>query len=231
MHSNEDKTICEKSVHLLGICLILGAASHASADLVGHWAFDEGQGTIAYDSSGNGHHGTLHGDPQWGVGKINGALELDGDGDYVEVPDHESSRLWERFTLAAWIYQRESRSSRIIDKIGAGTSNRPHLDTHPGTTSRSCSGNCISSSTDYTAAQAGLDPYSSSFSRHDFTQQQLFAVLALRQFFKNYAPSVTPYRSAALRLRRSIIDMLSLPPDFRPGFGHELFEMDRPGPG
>ena len=34
------------------------------------------------------------------------------------------------------------------------------------------------------AAQAGLDPYSSNFSRHDFTQQQLFAILVLRQFFK-----------------------------------------------
>jgi hypothetical protein len=34
------------------------------------------------------------------------------------------------------------------------------------------------------AAQAGLDLYSSHFSRHDFTQQQLFAILVLRQFFK-----------------------------------------------
>ncbi|MFC1765060.1 hypothetical protein ACFL6U_23690 [Planctomycetota bacterium] len=33
-------------------------------------------------------------------------------------------------------------------------------------------------------AQASLTPYSSHFSRHDFTQQQLFAVLVLRQFFK-----------------------------------------------
>ncbi|UCD49049.1 MAG: discoidin domain-containing protein [Phycisphaerales bacterium] len=145
--------MCEKSVYLLGICLILGVASHASADLVGHWAFDEGQGTTAYDSSGNGHHGTLQGDPQWAVGKINGALEFDGDGDYVEVPDHESLQLWERFTLAAWIYQMESRSSRIIDKIGAGTANGPHLDTHPGTTLRSCSGTCISSTADYTLGE------------------------------------------------------------------------------
>ena len=142
--------MCKKSMYLLGVCLILGAVNYASADLVGHWAFDEGQGTIAYDSSGNGHDGTLRGNPQWAVGKINGALELDGDGDYVEVPDHESLHLWERFTLTAWIYQMESRSSRIIDKIGAGTSNGPHLDTHPGTTLRSCAGNCVSSTSDYT---------------------------------------------------------------------------------
>ena len=44
----------------------------------------------------------------------------------------------------------ESRSSRIIDKIGAGTANGTHLDTHPGTTLRTCAGNCISTAVDYT---------------------------------------------------------------------------------
>ena len=38
---------------------------------------------------------------------------------------------------------------RIIDKIGAGTANGPHLDTHPGTTLRSCAGNCISAAVNY----------------------------------------------------------------------------------
>ena len=33
-------------------------------------------------------------------------------------------------------------------------------------------------------AQAALPPYSSRFSKKDFTQPQLFAILALRQFFK-----------------------------------------------
>jgi len=141
--------MCKRWIVLIVLIALLTFGG-ASAELVGHWAFDEGQGTTAYDSSGNGHHGTLQGDPQWVVGKINGALEFDGDGDYVEVPDHESLHLWERFTLAAWIYQLESRSSRIIDKIGAGTSNGPHLDTHPGTTLRSCSGDCVSSNADYT---------------------------------------------------------------------------------
>lgn len=32
--------------------------------------------------------------------------------------------------------------------------------------------------------QASLDPYSSPFSKHDFKQAQLFAILVLRQFFK-----------------------------------------------
>ena len=120
------------------------------AELVGWWRFDEGSGTVANDSSGNGNDGTFNGDPQWAAGILGGALEFDGTDDYVEVPDNESLHLWERFTLAAWIYQVESSSSRIIDKIGAGTANGPHLDTHPGTKLRSCSGTCISTAADHT---------------------------------------------------------------------------------
>jgi len=142
--------MCRKFTCLITFVSVLIMAGHGSAELVGHWRLDDGSGTIAADSSGYGNDGTLQGDPQWVTGKINGALEFDGTGDYVEVPDNESLHLWERFTLAAWIYQVESRSSRIIDKIGAGTANGPHLDTHPGTKLRSCSGTCISTAADHT---------------------------------------------------------------------------------
>ncbi|MEJ2704212.1 MAG: LamG domain-containing protein [Sedimentisphaerales bacterium] len=53
--------------------------------LIGWWTFDEGQGTVAIDSSGYNHHGHFVGDPQWVVGKIGGAIQLDGDDDYVEI--------------------------------------------------------------------------------------------------------------------------------------------------
>ena len=76
--------MCRKLILPVVVALIAGSAR---ADLVGHWTFDEGQGTTAYDSSGNDHHGTLQGDPQWVTGYIGGALELDGTDDYVEVPD------------------------------------------------------------------------------------------------------------------------------------------------
>jgi hypothetical protein len=36
--------------------------------LGGHWKFDEGSGSTAYDTSGNNNHGTLHGDPVWLTG-------------------------------------------------------------------------------------------------------------------------------------------------------------------
>jgi hypothetical protein len=142
--------MCRRFTCLVTFVSVLIMTGHVSAELVGHWRLDDGSGTIAADSSGYGNDGTLRGDPQWVIGKINGALEFDGTDDYVEVADNESLHLWERFTLAAWIYQVESRSSRIIDKIGAGTANGPHLDTHPGTKLRCCSGTCISTTTDHT---------------------------------------------------------------------------------
>ena len=65
--------------------------------LVGWWKFDETNGTIAYDSSGNGHDGNLSGGPTWATGKIGGALNFDGNY-FVEIggilPKSYSKSLW-----------------------------------------------------------------------------------------------------------------------------------------
>ena len=52
-----------------------------------HWALDEVDGTIAYDSAGT-YDGTLIGDPVWQpeAGMDGGALEFDGTDDYVNTP-------------------------------------------------------------------------------------------------------------------------------------------------
>jgi len=55
-------------------------------ELVGYWSFDEGSGDTAYDYSGNGNHGTIYG-ASWATGAYGSALVLDGQDDYVSIPD------------------------------------------------------------------------------------------------------------------------------------------------
>jgi pectate lyase len=73
--------------------------------LVGHWRFDEGSGSVAYDTSGNSNNGNLNGDPNWVAGKIGSyALDLDGDGDYVSAPDNDDSLDCDsNMTIAVWM--------------------------------------------------------------------------------------------------------------------------------
>ncbi|MBN2133313.1 MAG: LamG domain-containing protein, partial [Sedimentisphaerales bacterium] len=90
------------SKKLVCVALILcwGLVSASWADLVGHWKFDEGSGTVAADASGNGYDGTAEGDPQWVPGMIGGALEFDGD-DAVNCGDILS--LTEGLSIACWV--------------------------------------------------------------------------------------------------------------------------------
>ncbi len=47
-------------------------------DAVGIWLFDEGNGDIAKDSSGNGNEGQIMNAPEWVDGKSGKALRFDG---------------------------------------------------------------------------------------------------------------------------------------------------------
>ncbi len=60
--------------------------------LAGYWTFDEGSGTSAGDSSGNGHTATLVNGPSWVSGKIGDAVSADGVNDYVSIPAIDSQR-------------------------------------------------------------------------------------------------------------------------------------------
>ena len=90
-----------KLIYLVSIVLVLGLVGSVSADLVGWWRLDDGSGTTAIDSSGNGNDGTINGDPKWVAGKVGGALEMDG-GDYVDVPGASEINP-ESITLMTWI--------------------------------------------------------------------------------------------------------------------------------
>ena len=75
--------------------------STAQADLVAWWRFDDGSGTTAVDSSGNGNDGTINGGAQWVDGQLGGALQFNGVDAEVRAPhipfDNRS------FTVTMWI--------------------------------------------------------------------------------------------------------------------------------
>jgi len=96
-----------KLIHLIPIILLLGLAGTSTAegadpDLVGWWKLDETSGTVASDSSGNAYHGTIYGNPQWIVGRVDGALQFDGAGDYVDLPIGSVINSLTDCTVAIW---------------------------------------------------------------------------------------------------------------------------------
>ncbi|MCX5844604.1 MAG: LamG domain-containing protein, partial [Deltaproteobacteria bacterium] len=101
------------------ICL---ATTPASADegpaIVLH--FDEGSGTIAHDSSGNGNNGIIQ-DASWAEGISGTSLTFDGKQGNVDIADSVSLRP-QNFTLSVWIKPQIKKSS-IITQLPIVTKN------------------------------------------------------------------------------------------------------------
>jgi hypothetical protein len=96
--------MCKSLIYLAPVILILSMSSIASAELVAHWRLDDGSGTVAVDSSGNGHDGTLLLDPQWVAGKFGGALEFGGiSGQRVEMEGYEGILGTQDRSVMAWV--------------------------------------------------------------------------------------------------------------------------------
>lgn len=77
-------------------------SQNVTEGLVAYWDFNENSGETAKDVTGNGHDGTLMGNPQWTKdGKYGGAIEFDQIGDEVNVPFHKDLNQ-EVFSICAW---------------------------------------------------------------------------------------------------------------------------------
>ncbi len=110
--------------------LVLGLIGNVSAGLLGHWEFDDGSGTTAQDSSGNGHAGTLLGDPQWVAGVIgSGTLSFDGSDGLVEVGHDETFSVEDALTIITWVKLNDlSTYYFLVCKQPSGTAR----DNYPG---------------------------------------------------------------------------------------------------
>ena len=85
---------------ILSIFSCVAVVPCVTAEVVGVWLFDEGNGKTVKDASGNGHDGEIIGEVAWVDGKFEKALEFDGG--HVLVP-HDNVMNLRQWTMTAWI--------------------------------------------------------------------------------------------------------------------------------
>jgi len=94
-----------------------------TSGLVGYWTFDDGTGSTAVDSSGNGNTGTLVNGPLWTTGEFNLALGFDGLTNYVNVPSTAALNAYP-LTVAVWVKTSTTTGVRgIVNKYAGGSYN------------------------------------------------------------------------------------------------------------
>ncbi|XAQ44792.1 alginate lyase family protein [Ralstonia solanacearum] len=82
-------------------------------------SFSEGSGTVAADSSGNGHAGTLAGGAAWATGRSGHAVSLSA-GAYVALPADLLADVSD-CTLSAWVFWTAAQTNTRIFDFGSGT--------------------------------------------------------------------------------------------------------------
>jgi hypothetical protein len=102
-------------------------AGTVSEGLIGLWRFDEGDGTVAHDSSGHQHHGTLRGsDLSWEPGRAGGgSLEIPNQQNHgVLVAPSPTIDALRSFTIAAWLFRIDERSglANVLSRRSSGSS-------------------------------------------------------------------------------------------------------------
>jgi len=99
-------------------------------NLVAWWKLDDDGSGVVVDSSGNGHHGTLRGDPQYVSGFDGEALELDGSGDFVQMDGYKGVLGTSAFTITAWI--KTAANGEIVGWGGTGAGQRVEFRVNGG---------------------------------------------------------------------------------------------------
>ncbi len=79
--------------------------SFSTGQMVAWWKLDEKSGGVAADSSWNNCAGTLIGNPKWQPkgGKFSGALEFDGNGEYIRIGNESIFDFTNEISVAAWV--------------------------------------------------------------------------------------------------------------------------------
>jgi hypothetical protein len=95
-------------------------------DAVGWWKLDDGSGSSATDSSGNGNTGTLQNSPTWLAGKLGGALSFNGSNQYVDIGNPSDLRITGSLTITAWVNGTSYAGDNVVLSKWAAAGNRSY---------------------------------------------------------------------------------------------------------
>ena len=87
----------------------------SASAIAGYWNFNEGNGLVVYDSSGNNNSGALTNGPIWTAGKVNGAINFDGVDDFVDLGSPAILDNLDPFTITMWA---------LPNSLGGGSAGR-----------------------------------------------------------------------------------------------------------
>lgn len=123
---NEGQMMYNADYHVMQYCngtnwkAVGKLSSDINANRWADWKFDDGSGTTATDSSGNGRNGTLINGASWGAGQVNGAIFINASDDANDDNDPEIdlgtsfTMPSPPFTVAAWINPTDYNDWRTI---------------------------------------------------------------------------------------------------------------------
>ena len=107
-------------------CNVLLTDAVIDGNTVAVWLFEEGDGKIVKDASGNGHDGEIIGNLNSVRGKFGKALDFPGDGSAYIVVDSTKKLELETLSIEAWVKVASSTGKwqGIVCKQKAGCTNR-----------------------------------------------------------------------------------------------------------
>ena len=98
-------------------------AAGGDPSLLSYLKMDEGSGTTAADSSGNGNAGSLMNGAGWSAGHLGQAAALDGVNDYVSIP-HAAALNAYPLSVAVWFKTGTTTGWRaLVNKYAGGSMN------------------------------------------------------------------------------------------------------------
>ena len=141
------KSVILVCIGMMVLGLTLAGSSQAVIDIktvAGMWLFDEGDGDVIEDASGNGNDGAIIGKGKWVKGKFGQAIELDGSS-FVDCGTGENLNMADEITLVCWVRTTKKMKDTWADRqvvigkhyleyeLGIYDQGRVHTYTNDGT--------------------------------------------------------------------------------------------------